>query len=387
MHPNTSYQALRDEIDAVLEQSFFEERIAGAVVMVNHDGKTAYFRAYGFADPENSVEMQIDSLFRLSSVTKLYTSLAAAVLIDRGIIGLDDPVTKWLPEFTPKTLDGNTPLMTIRHLLTHTAGLDYKWAQVRNGPYELANVSDGLDISGITLEENLKRIASVPLRFVPGSRYLYSLSPDVLGAVIAKAHGTTFEKAMAELLTEPLGMKDSRFVASDADRSRMTVPFYYFHGELIPMEADEYVVNELGWHFLFSPDRVFDPDSYPSGGVGMMGTAYDLMLLVEALRNLRLPTVSEETMKMMATNELPAGMPDDPSLGYCKGFALMLDPQLAQSPQSPGTLLGGGVYGHTWFTDPQRKLSVVVMTTTAITERAEHVSTHIRNAIYRTLPQ
>ena len=387
MLPTSPYKALKEQIDAVLEQCFQEELIAGAVVMVNHDGKTVCFRAYGFADPENDVAMQIDSLFRLSSVTKVHTSLATAALIEQGKIALDDPVTKWLPEFTPKTLDGNTPTITIRHLLTHTAGLDYKWAQVEDGPYELANVSDGLDISGITLEENLKRIASVPLRFAPGTHWLYSLSPDVLGAVIAKAHGTSLEKAMEDLITGPLGMKDSRFVASREDRARMTVPYFHFYGELIPMAADQYVENELGWQFLFSPDRAFDPDAYPSGGVGMIGTAQDVMQLVEAIRTNRMPTVSEELMNTMSTNILPEGLPEDPSLGYCMGWGIVLDPERAQLPQSPGTLQGGGVYGHTWFADRTRKLSVVIMTTTAVTVRAEHAAAHIRNTIYKNLPE
>lgn len=97
------------------------------------------------------------------------------------------------------------------------SGLDYRWAQKEDGPYARAGVSDGLDITGLSLEENLMRLASAPLCFAPGSSWLYSLGPDVLGAVVAKVQGTDFQTALAELVTKPLGMTDTAFYA---DQSR-----------------------------------------------------------------------------------------------------------------------------------------------------------------------
>lgn len=107
---------------------------------------------------------------------------------------------------------GFVPVITIRDLLCHMSGLDYRWAQKEDGPYAKAGVSDGLDITGLTLEENLKRLASAPLCFAPGSSWLYSLGPDVLGAVVAKVQGTDFRTALAELVTKPLGMTDTAFM-------------------------------------------------------------------------------------------------------------------------------------------------------------------------------
>ncbi|MDL2284605.1 beta-lactamase family protein [Oxalobacter sp. OttesenSCG-928-P03] len=387
MEQNQSYEPLAEAVDFVIGMCLSDELIHGTVVLVCHDGQLVYHRAAGLANPDRKITMAENSLFRLASISKAFTSLAVAALIEQGKIGLDDPVTKWLPDFTPKTADGNTPVITIRHLLSHMAGLDYRWAQAENGPYAQADISDGVDISGITLEENLRRVATVPLSFEPGTSWQYSLSPDVLGAVVAKAHGSTFPQAMKELITDPLGMTDTTFVAQEKDRDRMTVPYFLDNGVLKRMGPDEFVFNEDGWCFHFSPERAFDPNEFPSGGVGIIGTGSDLMRLVEGIRKNSIPTISEGLMKQMSTNVLPNGVPDDPSAGFGLGWGVLLDPELAGTPQSPGTLYWGGVYGHRWFTDPAKKLSVIIMTTTAITLNEDPVSIGIRNAIYANLPE
>ncbi|NLC22979.1 MAG: beta-lactamase family protein [Oxalobacter sp.] len=386
MQATAKYAPLKDAVDEAIEICLTDELTPGTVVVIAHEGQIVYHRAEGLSNPGKGIPMQENSLFRLASITKAFTSLAAAALIEQGKMQMDDPVTKWLPDFKPKTADGKTPVITIRQLLSHTAGLDYRWAQPENGPYEQADISDGLDISGITLEENIRRLGTVTLNYEPGTSWLYSLSPEVMGAVIAKAHGSTFQKAMKELLTDPLGMTDTMFNAEEKDRGRMTVPYFMDNGTLKRMEADQLVLNEDGWRFLFSPERAFDPNEYPSGGVGLIGTGIDLLRLVEAIRTNTCPTISESLMKEMSTNLFPNGVPKDPSMGFCLGWGVLLDPALAATPQSPGTLLWGGVYGHRWFADPARKLSVVIMTTTAVTVHNEPVSTTIRNAIYANLP-
>lgn len=381
------YKTLIEAVDFTIEDCLADALTPGTVVVIAHDGEIIYHRTAGYANPSKQIPMQENSIFRLASITKAFTSLAAAALIEQGKLQLDDPVTKWLPYFTPATADGKTPVITIKQLLSHTAGLDYRWAQPEKGPYELADVSDGLDISGITLEENLKRLASVPLKFEPGTSWLYSLSPEVMGAVIEKVTGLSFPQAMKELVTDPLGMTDTTFIAQEKDRDRMTIPYFMEDGNLKRMEADQLVINEDGWRFLFSPERAFDPNEYPSGGVGMIGTAIDLMRLVEAIRTHTMPTVSTDLMKLMSTNILPNGLPEDPSAGFGLGWGILLKPELAETPQSVGTLYWGGVYGHRWFTDPSKKLSVVIMTTTAVTVHNEPVSTSIRNTIYANLPE
>ena len=382
------YMPLIEAVDFTIDDCLADDLTPGTVVVIAHDGKIIYHRTAGYANPTERIPMQENSIFRLASISKAFTSLAAAALIEKGKLQLDAPVTKWLPYFTPTTADGKTPVITIKQLLSHTAGLDYRWAQPEKGPYEQADISDGLDISGVTLEDNLKRLASVPLNYEPGTSWLYSLAPEVMGAVIEKASGLSFPQAMKELVTDPLGMTDTGFIAQEKDRDRMTIPYFMDeNGVLKRMEADQLVINEDGWRFFFSPERAFDTNEYPSGGVGMIGTAIDLMRLVEAIRTNTMPTVSEDFMKLMSTNILPNGMPEDHSAGFGLGWGVLLNPELAETPQSVGTLYWGGVYGHRWFTDPSKKLSVVIMTTTAITVRKDPISTSIRNAIYANLPE
>lgn len=387
MQTASACQPLADAVNQVIQTGLAEKRIPGAVVAVAHEGKIIYHHAAGYADPDRHIPMQRDSLFRLASITKAFTSLAAAALIEQGKIRLDDPVTRWLPDFTPATADGEKPRITIRQLLSHTAGLDYRWAQPENGPYAQAGISDGLDISGLSLEENIRRLASVPLIYKPGASWQYSLAPDVMGAVVARAYGASFPEAMKALVTGPLGMTDTTFHVTEKERDRMTIPHCLENGVLKRMAEKQIVVNEDGWHFLFSPERAWHAHEYPSGGVGLIGTAQDLIRLAEAVRTHTMPTVGKPLMKEMTTNILPNGMPRDPSAGFGLGWGILLNPALAQTPQSPGTNYWGGVYGCKWFTDPAKKLSVVIMTTTAASVRNDPVSTGIRNAIYASLPQ
>ena len=371
---------LRDRVNAAIDRNLERKMTGGVVVQVCHDGKLVYSRAAGMADIEAGKAMQENTMFRLASISKALTSLAVAALIEQGKVGFDDPVTKWLPYFTPALADGSVPVMTIRQLLCHMSGLDYRWSQTEDGPYASAGVSDGLDITGLSLEENMRRLASAPLRFAPGSDWLYSLAPDVLGAVIEKAYGAGFDTAMAELVLKPLGMQDTAFHVPVAERERVAAPYYLDNGVLTRMADDQYLTDPEGRYFHFSPERVFNKNEYPSGGVGLTGTAADLMRMVEAIRTREAPFASKKLMTQMATNQLPTGKEARPGIGFCLGWGGLVDPVAADNtPQAPGTLAWGGVYGSKWFADPSIKLSVVTMTTTALDEV---VAVDIRNAIY-----
>ncbi len=124
-------------------------------------------------------------------MSKAIVAAAALALTERGKLSLDDPAARFLPDFRPRLKDGTTPDLLVRHLLTHTSGLTYGFVQRPDHPYHRAGVSDGMDQPGLSMEENLRRIASVPLEFAPGTAWGYSVSMDVLGAVIARANGTT----------------------------------------------------------------------------------------------------------------------------------------------------------------------------------------------------
>ena len=211
----TDGAALAQRLDAVLNKAVAEGRIVGAVVMVAQQGQVVYTRAVGMADVEKSTPMSPDTRFRLASMSKPITSAAALALADKGMIALDDPVTRWIPSFTPALADKADPVITVRHLLTHTAGLSYGFSEPPDGPMALAEVSDGLDDPPITLEENIWRLATVPLYYEPGTDWKYSLAIDVLGEIVSRAGGDSLPNVVQQLVTGPLGMTHTGFMADD----------------------------------------------------------------------------------------------------------------------------------------------------------------------------
>jgi CubicO group peptidase (beta-lactamase class C family) len=372
----------RSRIDGAIDRAMSEKRIVGAVVLVSHDGKLVYQRAAGFADRESQRPMQIDTVFRLASVSKPIVSAAALALVDQGKLSLDDPVTKWLPDFRPKLASGAAPTIAVRQLLTHTSGLSYKFAEKPGTAYYQAGVSDGFDELRIGLDENLRRLASAPLFNEPGEAFRYSLSIDVLGAVVEKAAGKPLAQAVAELVTQPLNMRDTAFWAKDP--ARLAVPYHDAKPAPAPMD-DPYSMPFGGGRMTYSPSRALDPKAYPSGGAGMVGSAPDVMHLLEAIRAGGKPILKEATAASMMRNQLGSLPGPGPGDGFGFGGAVVVDPAAAQTPQSVGTWQWGGVYGHSWFVDPARKLTVVALTDTALEGMWGKFTTDVRDAVYESV--
>ena len=350
-------------IDAVIENALAARRLVGTVVMVAKDGEIVYRRAAGFADREAGLPAREDTIFRLASVTKPIVTIAAMRLVEQGRIGLDDPVTKWLPDFRPRLEDGSEPDILIRHLLTHTSGLSYCF-HLEDGPYVRAGVSDGVDQPGLSLDENLRRIASVPLLFAPGTGWQYSVSMDVVGGVIEKETGKRLGEAVAELVMQPLGLSDTGFTVTD--RNRLAAPYVDGAPEPKRMSGTE-KVRALDGSVMFAPDRIFDPSSYHSGGGGMAGTASDVLTVLETIARSGAPLLSENTVEAMTTNQIGDLLePTRPGFGFGFGWAIVLDPAKAGLPVSSGSLQWGGVYGHHWFMDRARKVTLVGLTNTTL---------------------
>lgn len=350
-------------IDEVIDTAVISKRLVGTVVLIAKDGEIVYRRAAGLADREAGIPVKEDTIFRLASITKPIVTIAAMRLVEQGRIGLDDAVTKWLPDFRPRLEDGREPVILIRHLLTHTSGLSYCFA-AENGPYVRAGVSDGVDQPGLSLAENLRRIASAPLLFEPGAGWQYSVSMDVLGGVIEKETGKRLGGAVAELVMQPLGLSDTAFTVVDRDRLAAA----YVDGTPEPKRMGETEkIWALDGFVTFAPDRIFNLDSYHSGGGGMAGTAGDVLTILETIRKGGAPLLSEETVKEMTTNQVGTLLePTRPGFGFGFGWAVILDPQAAGLPVSPGSLQWGGVYGHHWFIDPVRNVTAVGLTNTTL---------------------
>jgi CubicO group peptidase (beta-lactamase class C family) len=373
--------ALKQKVDAVIDQAITENRIVGAVVLVAHDGKVVYERAAGLADKESRKPMQVDAQFRFSSVSKPIVTIAALALIDHKKLILDDPVTKYLPDFKPKLADGTTPTITVRQLLTHTAGLGYNFEEKADGPYHKAKVSNGFDDVKIDLAEAMRRLASVPLFNAPGSEWRYSLSIDVLGAVIERAAGLPLATVIAEVVTKPLGMTSTSFSIDRAKAERLTTPYFNAPSGPARMADPQEIPFDVS-ALVYSPSRAFDPKAYPSGGGGMIGSAPDVLRLLEAMRKGGAPVLQKPTAAAMFRNQV-ASLPGlEPGDGFGFGGALVVDPAALKSPHSAGTLYWGGVYGHTWFVDPVKKITVVALTNTALEGLGGKFPGALRDAVY-----
>ena len=373
----------RSRIDAAIDRAVTEKRLVGAVVLISHDGKLVYQHAAGFADRESKRPMQIDNVFRLSSVSKPIVSAAALALVDKGKLSLDDSVRKYRPDFRPKLANGAVPPMTVRQLLTHTSGLGYKFAEQPGSAYYHAAVSDGFDELRISLDENVQRIASAPLFNRPGEAWRYSVSIDVLGAVLEKAAGKPLAQVVADTVTQPLAMRDTAFWAKDA--ARLAVPYYNAKPEPAPMSEPYAMPFGEGGRMTYSPARALDPNAFPSGGAGMVGTAPDVMRLLEAIRMGGKPILKSETAASMMRNQIGSLTGPGPGVGFGFGGAVVVDPAATKTPQSAGTWNWGGVYGHTWFVDPARKLTVVAFTNTAPEGLFGKFTTDLRDAVYESV--
>jgi CubicO group peptidase (beta-lactamase class C family) len=371
-------------VDAVVDAGLAAGRVVGVVVLVRERGTLVYERAAGYADREAGTPMAVNTVFRIASLTKPLVAVTALALVERGRLRLDDPVTRFLPGFRPRLVDGSAPVILIRHLLTHTAGFGYPEAP---GPeqdagsglpvdrYWAAGVSTGLDLPGMSLEDNLRRIASVPLYFPPGEGWRYGVATDVLGAVIAAVHGGSLAQAVSEFVTGPLSMNDTAFTVRD--RSRLAVPYADGNPRATRMTDPQILQG-----FRLSPSRAFDDESFQSGGAGMVGTAPDFMAFLETIRTQGEPILRHSTVQSAGMNQVGDLRAEEPGWGFGFLSGVLIDPQTAATPQAPGTLNWGGVWGHQWFVDKSAGLSVTICTNTALEGCTGRFPLEVRDAIY-----
>lgn len=357
-----------------------EGRVAGCVVVVVKDGQVLLHRACGKADLADSRPMKPDSLFRLASVSKPIVSAVAMKLVQEGRLSLQDPVSRWLPWFRPRSPAGGCPEITIHQLLTHTSGLSYRFAEPRSSLYHTLGVSDGVNQPELSLEENLRRLSRAPLLFEPGEKFHYGLSTDVLGAVIEKASGMSLPAATSELMLTPLGLRDTAFYALEVER--LVTPYANSTLGLIEMVDGTALPLQQGLLY-YDPSKSLTPGPYPSGGAGLVGSAGDVARFLEAMRKGGGGVLSPRTLELMGRDHL------DPQLeghrqgwGFGYGWAVLRDPKVAETPQSVGTWQWGGAYGHSWFVDPKEKLTVVLLTNTAFEGVTGQLPGDIRDAVY-----
>lgn len=370
-------------IDSVIDTAIEEQRLVGARVLVAVDGEIVHSRSAGLADREAGTPMPTDPIFLLASITKPIANIAAMSLVETGELDLAAPITRYLPDFRPALADGSTPTITIEQLLTHTSGLSYGMDPESFDLFVERGISNGLDHPGLGAAEAAERLVQAPLLFPPGEGWSYSLGIDVVGWAIEAITGQRLGEAVADRVTGPLGVSDLAFRV--ADPSRLVTSYAGGDQGLEPMQ-DGQVVDVFGMRTSFAPSRHADPGSYDAGGAGMAGDAESVLRVLETIRTgggsiLKPQTVADMLRARAGVDQTAAG----PGVGFGLGWSVVTDAAAAQTPQSNGTVAWGSVYGHTWFVDPTRKLTVVALTNTYPEGLFGQFPKDLRDAIYAAL--
>jgi CubicO group peptidase (beta-lactamase class C family) len=370
--------------------------IPGAVVLIARRGKVAYFEAFGFRDREKQAPMQKDSIFRIASLTKPFTSVAVMMLAEEGKLALHDPVSQYLPEFKNgkvgvEKLDGTaTPHLalepvrreiTIQDLLRHTSGLTRPSTfSLVTQAYVDAKVADRKQTSA----EMIAKLAKLPLAFQPGTTWEYSMSTDVLGRVIEVVSGVDLDRFIAERIAKPLGLSDSGFWVPQESAARLAEPQVDKRtGKRPPMVE---ATQRPGWF---------------SGAGGMVSTAADYYRFSQMLLNggqldgVRL--LSPKTVALMTSNHLPPGVTYGPTMaaafealapmpefgtGFGLGFAVRTNQGRSPVPGSVGDYYWGGATGTYFWVDPQEQLIAVMMLQVANDQRI-HYRYLMRELVYQ----
>lgn len=348
-------------VSALIDRVVEEERITGAVVLVYQDGEPILEKAGGFADREAGIPAGLETIFRYASVTKPIVAVTALVMAEKGLLGLDDRVSQYLPWFRPKTANGQEGAITIRHLLTHTSGLLYD-PGLELLP-EAQRMTLGLGNTDLSLEDNFSRHNAIALAFAPGSRWGYSFATDLLGGVLAALHGGTLEDAVVHHVAGPLGMADARFHVTDP--TRLAVAYAEHPGRPVRMPDPWVSADEERWRTVFSPGRIFNSKAFQSGGAGMAGTARDFLRLLEMLRSGGGSLLSPAMARAALSNQI-GDLEGEPGYRFTFVGGLIADPVAAMTVLPTGAIQWGGVYGNTWFIDPAERLTVVSLTNNAL---------------------
>ena len=355
-------------IDNTLQSWVTDKKMNGIAAFIAKDGKIVYQKAFGFNDVEKKSPYRTDAIFRIASQTKAITSVAIMMLVEEGKVLLNDPVSKFIPEFkNPKVIDQFNEKdtswtavaakreITIKDLLTHTSGIGY--AQIgskqANAMYSKYGITCGIGVkSGFLLGDVIKKLGKLPLFHQPGEKFTYGLNTDVLGYVVEVASGKTFEAFLNERLFKPLGMIDTYFYVPKNKQYRL-VSLYSQDAEGIkPMKEKITITDD------FYRDYPTMPSGYFSGGGGLSSTLMDYAIFLQMLLNggnyNGKQILSHNTVRMMTSNQIGENVMGGDWFGL--GFGLTTEKEAASWPQNVGTFEWGGMFATTYWVDPKEKL-------------------------------
>jgi CubicO group peptidase (beta-lactamase class C family) len=362
-------------LTAVLQADVDKGVIPGAVVLIARNGKIGYLQAVGFQDREKQVPMKPDAIFRVASMTKPFTSIAAMMLVEEGKLLLSDRVSSYLPQFKelkvgvekigeagkPElTLEPARTEPTIQDLLRHTAGFTYgfmgKPTMVKQA-YLQAKLFD----PQLTIDELTSKLAALPLAYQPGTTWDYGMSVDVLGRVVEVVTGGSLDQFIADRITKPLKLNDTGFYIDAAKASRV---------------AEPQVEPSSGKRPMVVPTDPTKRPNWMSGGGGMVSTASDYARFAGMLLNGGeldgAHILSSRTIAFMTADNLPVDVASSPvgtmmgigprgESGFGLGFAVRTQQGRATGPGAPGQFYWSGIWGTSFWVDAKDKLIVVAM--------------------------
>jgi len=382
-------------IDHLFQQYVDEERIGGAVALVLQDGKPVYERAFGWSDKEAGRKMTTDTIFRIASQTKALTSTAILSLMDEGKIGLADPAGRYIPAFakttvaaqgesSPSTVPARRPI-TIRDLLTHTAGISYGTNPSVASLYEAKGLGPAAGFGWYTADkdepicETMTRLATLPFVAQPGEEWVYGYNTDVLGCIAERVSGMPLDEVIRTRIAAPLGLKDTQFFLAPDKRARLAAVYSSsagMNGGRITRAPD----GPRGQgNYVDGPRRSF------AGGAGLLSTARDYARFLEMIRGggaldgVRI--LSPRTVELMTTNQVGT-LHSTTGLGFGLGFETT-DRFGANGLDSVGAFGWGGAYGSVYRVDPKARLVLVLMI--QMLPNASDIGTRFPTLVYQAL--
>jgi CubicO group peptidase (beta-lactamase class C family) len=326
----------------------------------------------GWADKEAQIPLRVDHIFRVFSNTKLITSCAALLLFEEGKLGLDEPIETYIPQLAKRrvlrpgatSLDETEPAkrsITLRHLLSHSAGLSYGLFDPGTPIFNAYNARKVLN-PATPLADMIEQLADLPLLYQPGTSFEYSVATDVTARLVEIISGQPFDKFIQARILDPLGMIDTSFVVPEKDRGRLVA--YYAGADLMaPMKPGLTRLDDAPY-----PGAYLRPVPRFNGGGGLVSTMPDMVALIRSLLPGGPTLLKPETIAAAMTNQLADGVSirfamtgDQVGKGYGLTGGLIMQPSPIDHPDAAGELYWGGVAGTQWWISPKRNMAGVMM--------------------------
>ncbi len=384
-------------IERHLETRYLDSgRFPGAQLLIYRRGGIVHQSVHGFADVERKAHVKSDTIFRIYSMTKPITTVALMMLVEEGRVALDEPVHKYIPEWSQLGVyqAGLAPLfltrpttrpMQVVDLLRHTSGLTYGFQNRTNvdAAYRAQKIGE-IEKAG-TMATMIADLAKIPLEFSPGDAWNYSVATDVVGYLVEKISGQPFDEFLQQRIFDPLGMNDTGFHVP-AGKAHRFAACYAADGKGGMVLQDDPTTSSF-----------LSPPSFISGGGGLCSTASDYLTFCRVLLNggalgdIRL--LSPKTIALMASNHLPGGRDltemskslfseaSYAGVGFGLGFSVTMDPAKTLIPGSAGEYAWGGAASTAFWIDPREELIAIFMTQ-LLPSSAYPVRRELRTMVY-----